>query len=236
MKNRSMQISFAIIFLIIGIVSAVQFKSTQKNNSILTEKAKSIQEVQAQLLRQKEYTESLLNQIEEYQKKINSYEKNVNVEDIMKKDLEKARMLAGMSDVVGKGIIITIDDTKVPSEIKGLPPMDRYIVTDANLLELLNELRAAGAEAMSINEERILATTEVRKAGLYIRINNRNYNSPFVIKAIGDPNVMEGALKIRDGIIEYLTVNKVDVKIERSDNVFIPKFKGVINSNYLNKK
>jgi len=235
MKN-SIRISFAIVFLILGIVVTIQYKSTEKNKKISDIQGKSVQEVQALLLREKEYSEKLSVQISEDQKKIQDYEKNVNVADIIKKDLDKARVLAGLTDVVGKGIVINIDDTKSTNTLQGIVPnSEGYFLRDENLLELLNELRAAGAEAISINDERIIATTEVRKAGIYFRINNKNTNSPFVVKVIGDPSALEGSLKIRNGIIEYLMLNKVEVTIQKSDSVSIPKYNGIININDLSK-
>lgn len=235
MKNKT-RISFAIVFLILGIVVTVQYKSTKYNKNILAVEGKSVQEIQAQLLREKENSEALSNQISEYQKKIDSYEKNVNVAGILKEDIDKARLLAGLTDVKGKGVIININDSKTTNALKGIVPNAQgYYVSDENLLELLNDLRAAGAEAISINDERIISTTEVRKAGNYIRINNKNTNSPFVVKAIGEPNILDNSLEIRNGIIEYLRLNKVDVSIEKNDNVSIPKYNGIISTNYLNK-
>ena len=234
--KKGVQASFAIILLILGIAISLQYKSTQKNNIIQQEKSKDIQTVQAELIRQKNYSENLLNQIGQYEEKINNYEKNINVEDTLMKDLETSRVLAGIENVKGKGIVVDIDDTKTNNELLGIVTEEGYTVTDINLLELINELRAAGAQAISINDERIIATTEIRRAGMYIRINNKNYNSPFQIKAIGEPSILEGALKIREGIIEYLVINGVETKIEQKSEVSIPKFKGNINTDYLNKQ
>lgn len=235
MKNK-FSISFLIVFLILGIAITMQYKSTEKNKNVLALQGKSVQELQAQLLKEKEYSENLSKEIAVNQKKIEDYEQNVNVADIIKKDLENARILAGLSDVTGKGVVITIDDTNSVSTLQGIvPTTDGYFVSDANLLELLNDLRAAGAEAISINEERIISTSEVRKAGSYIRINNKNTNRPFIIKAIGDPAVIEGSLKIRDGIVEYLMLNKVDVNIKQEENIIIKKYNGIQKYNYLTK-
>lgn len=234
--KKNAHLSFAIIFLILGIVVSMQYKSTQKNKVVLEQEGKTVQEVQAQLLRQKEYSEELSSNIREYQEKIEKYENNIDVEETIKADLEEARIIAGLIDVKGKGIIITVDDTKVSNNLKGIVPnSDGFVVSDNNLLEIINELRAAGAQAISINEERVTATTEIRKSGSFIRINNKNYNRPFVIKAIGEPSVLEGSLRIMEGIIEYLTINNVDVSIKRDDNVVVPKYGGIINHQYLNK-
>lgn len=234
--KKNVQISFAVIFLVLGIVISVQYKSMQKNKSLIQAEAKSVQDVQAQLLRQKEYSDSLSKQISEYQKKIENYEKNIDVEDMVKKDLEQARVLAGLADVKGKGVIITIDDTNVSNNIKGIvPDSNGYYVSYLDLLDVLNDLKAAGAEAISLNDERIISTSEVRSAGDFIRINNKKYNRPFTIKVIGDPSTLESSMRIREGTIYRLMLQNIDVTIKQDDNILIPKYNGIINFNYLNK-
>lgn len=230
MNNRN-RLAFALVFLLFGILVTVQIKSTKYNSQLQGAQGQRVQDVQAQLLREKEYSESLNNRIAEYEKQIGS----MDVSDIVKKDLDRAKVLAGLTDVKGKGIIVTIDDTKSSSALKGISPnADNYIVRGLDILDLLNELRAAGAEAVSINDERIVSTSEVRNAGQYVRVNNKNMNRPYTIKAIGDPNTLEGSLKIREGIVETLTLSKVDVSIQRSDEVSIPKYNGIISTNYFN--
>jgi len=73
-----------------------------------------------------------------------------------------------------------------------------------DLLKLVNELNAAGAEAIAINDERIIATTEIRNAGNYIVINTNRYSAPFEIKAIGNPDTLEAALKLLGGVADDL--------------------------------
>lgn len=226
--KKNVQLSFAVIFLVLGIVGSIQYKTTKQINAYREPEQKSIQEVQAQLLREKEYSDNLNKQIAEYQKKIDSYEKNANVSDMLKNDLENARVLAGISDVKGKGIIITIDDSKVASDDEKISSLD--------LLQLINEVRAADAEVISINDERIISTTEIRSVSTSrIRVNNKYIESPYVVKVIGDPNELQNALQMRDGIVGLLVKSGISLTISPSDNILIPKYNGVINYKYINK-
>lgn len=226
--KKNVQLSFAVIFLILGIVSTIQYKTTKQIIAYREPEQKSIQEVQAQLLRQKEYSDNLAKQVAEYQKKVESYQKNANVSDMMKNDLENAKVLAGISDVKGKGIIITIDDSKVVNADEKISSLD--------LLQLINEVRASNAEAMSINDERIISSTEIRSVSTSkIRVNNKYIESPFTVNAIGNPNELQNALQMRDGIVGLLVKSGINLTIKQDNNIFIPKYKGAIDYKYINK-
>ncbi len=71
------------------------------------------------------------------------------------------------------------------------------LIHDEDLLKLVNELKAAGAEAITVNEQRVVASTEIRCAGPTISVNNNRISPPYVIQAIGDPAGLESALKMR---------------------------------------
>ena len=96
----------------------------------------------------------------------------------------------------------------------------------------LNELRAAGAEALSINGERILATSEIRCAGPTISINNTKKAAPFEIKVIGDPDTLENALKMPGGAVDQSAFYGIDVSIKKSNKLMIEKYKGANTYKY----
>jgi len=96
-----------------------------------------------------------------------------------------------------------------------------FVVHDSDLLGVINELRSAGAEALSLNGERILATSEIRCAGNTVSVNNTRYAAPFVIRAIGDPDAMEQALMMRSGIVAELERFLIEITIEKHENLVI---------------
>ena len=87
-------------------------------------------------------------------------------------------------------------------------------------------MRAAGSEAISVNNQRLIASSEIRSAGAFISINNANLATPFEIKAIGDPATLENSLKMRGGVIETLQFWGIRVAVEKKDKLLIPAFKG----------
>ncbi|HCJ57426.1 MAG TPA: hypothetical protein DHV55_08720 [Clostridiaceae bacterium] len=101
-----------------------------------------------------------------------------------------------------------------------------------DLLELVNELNAAGAEAISINGQRVISTTEIRQAGLHININTVKFAPPFTFKAIGDPKTLEAALRMRDGIVQMLADKGIAISITQEQSIVIKKYDGVIEKKF----
>jgi len=76
-----------------------------------------------------------------------------------------------------------------------------------------------------VNEERIVAMTEIRNAGQYVIINGKQFKAPFVIKAIADPDDLERSLTLMGGVIESLEENLgLKVSIKKSEEIIIGKF------------
>ena len=170
--------------------------------------------------------------IEEYQ---NASSKTSSTVAVIKKELDDANILAGLVDLKGEGIRITLDDTRAINQIAkdagGYDP-SVFIIHDSDLLMIINELTAAGAEAISINGQRISLKTEVRCIGPVISINGARYSAPFVITAIGDSDILEGSMKLRGGILDSLEQVNIDITIEKLQEVVIPKFDKAISNKY----
>ena len=107
-----------------------------------------------------------------------------------------------------------------------------YIIHDNDILQVVNELRDAGAEALSINGERLLATSEIRCAGSIVSVNNNRYAAPYVICAIGDPAAMSSALSMRGGVIDQLSIWDIQVDVQQSEEVLIRAYTGKTTFQY----
>ena len=98
---------------------------------------------------------------------------------------------------------------------------------------MINIMNAAGAEAISVNNQRIIAMTEIHLAGNNLNINNVPTAPPFVVKAIGNSDTLEAALNIRYGIVWEMRENyKLQVGIKKFENIIIEKYKDVIKFRY----
>ena len=97
---------------------------------------------------------------------------------------------------------------------------------------VVNELRAAGAEAIAINGQRLTGTSEIRCAGPTLSVNNVRSSAPFEIRAIGDKKSLENALRMRGGVAETLGVWGIQLDIKASNDVYIPPYRGSIRQSY----
>lgn len=207
-------IAITIVCIILGIMVAWQYKSINYNQNVATYENQRAEELMGELIRLQKSNADLRTQLQKLQEDVKLYESaKAGSDEASKKlldELQVARTFAGLTDVKGKGVIVTVE-----SEIYST-------IYDSDILAIVNELRAAGAQAISVNEERIVATTEIRDAPPYKMINKVPVTQPFVIKAIGNPEQLENSLNMTDGVVESLQVY-MDIKIEKSDEVYIPK-------------
>lgn len=148
------------------------------------------------------------------------------------KDIENTQILTGQTDVEGKGITITVADSN-PDDISM-----RGVVHDMDLITIVNILQYAGAEAISINNERIISTSKIKANVVKIKmnINNNEYNSPFIIKAIGNPKTLIDILNSEPTSAELHEFNYIKrdlaISINTKDKLIIPKYKGNIYFEY----
>ncbi len=228
MKNTKMQISIGFVCLVLGIMVAVQFRTVKQSIGPVTEYR--AREIASQLKKVREERDGLITLKNEYEKKINEYEDaeaQVSLSSrIIKDELEKARIVAGIVDVEGPGLTILLDD------LKFFENYNYNIIDYTDLLEFINELNAAGAEAISINDERVISTTEIRQAGLHININTIKFAPPFTIKVIGEPKTLEAALRMRGGVVEMLESKGIAISITQHQSIVIAKYNGIIEKKY----
>lgn len=119
--------------------------------------------------------------------------------------LNQAQFLAGLTPVQGPGVIVTLTDSKKPFP-KAVPPGMAPPITihDSDINQVVNELKSAGAEAISINDQRLVAISAVRAAGTQIFINNAAENAPYTVKAIGSSAALLSALSLPGGLASQI--------------------------------
>lgn len=218
--------------LTLGIV--VQIRTIKSTNSTISQN-QEVNELRDEILRYKERYDNRFAQLEEAEKELEKEREEATQNN---SELEQARQritegnkLTGMTEVTGPGVIITLTDgTGIATST--LNP-SQLIVHDLDILSVVNELINAGAEAISINDQRWVLTTAISCRGNTIDINGERIGAPFVIKAIGLPEYLAGLERV-GGYLELMRGQGVGVNLERSNNITIPKYSGVINFQYLN--
>jgi uncharacterized protein YlxW (UPF0749 family) len=198
----------------IGIIGELNAKIKERDNQI------------ADLKKEKAATE------EEVLKKLSEGAEGDEYLSMMNDELTKTLMYAGMTDLTGEGIIVTLDDVPQTEEMKK-NGFNYGIVHDINISRVVNELKSAGAEAVAVNGKRIVAMSEIRCVGPTVMINNEKVAAPFVIKAIGDSKTLEDALHMSGGVIEEATkLYGISVTTEKSKDVVVEKYVGLTQMKY----
>lgn len=197
-------ISLTILCVVIGIVIALQIKgfNNKKDSSDQQEKIASLQN---QLIKLTQESESLEDQNEELQDKINALESDENREYLnsLVNELAEIKKFAGMTKVQGKGIYIELD----------FPTSFSYTSIQSHLTLVINDLRASDAQAISINGERILAMTELKiGSNGKLVVNGRLVSEPYIIRAIGDTSSLQSGMNLSgQGIIPTMQSKGVQV-------------------------
>lgn len=218
--NKSSKVLMALVCVALGIMVSYQLKYSRAaapGTSSSTDLAKQVANLKTK-------NEELTNKVNEYEKKINEYEAGAasesKVVDNLKKDLDNVKKLAGLTDVEGPGVEITL------TPLADVLTNQTVRIQSADLLDVINELNSSGAEAISINGERFTARTQIREAGYVLKINDTAFSptEPFIIKAIGDTNILAGAFRLPQGVKDTLAKFSIEMKITESDKVTIPKY------------
>ena len=170
----------------------------------------------------KQYEETTA-MIEEYK---NNKESNEETSNLMDSELEQINMSLGKTDVEGQGVIISIKETDNEEVEK---------ITSDDLLVIVNALKLAGAEAISINDQRIINMSDIVyiDAASVIRVNGERILAPYTIKAIGDSSYLESSLIGNGGAIDEMKKKGQDVTIDKENNVTISKYNGDIETKYM---
>lgn len=207
-------ISLTAVCLILGVIMAWQFRSVKVNQVLAQYEKKNVSEIIDELLLEKKNNENLKVRLQELQREVDAFKDGeTNVKDniiALEKEILTARIKAGLETVKGPGLIISI-------EAGGLKNVE-----DRHIEEIINELKASDAQAISVNDERIVALSEIRNASDYIMINGSQLVPPYTIKAIGQAENMERSIKLLGGVLEKFQYYEFKVNIKKEDVVVIP--------------
>ena len=233
MNKKQIAITLGIMCLILTLGTVIQIKTINGTGQVVSQNF-SNNELRDQVLRWKERYDTTLANLQNAETKLEQVRAtaSANTEGSEEKEaeLKKNNMLLGLTDVTGEGVIVTLKDNDAVDSTKVLDS-SYLLVHDSDLLGIVNELKNGGAEAISINGERIVSTSSITCEGNVISINGEKISSPFVIKAIGRPT-MYSALSRPGGTIEYLN-SRIIATISQESNITIDKYSGVISARYM---
>ncbi|RXY99352.1 DUF881 domain-containing protein [Fictibacillus sp. S7] len=175
--NRKRRAVFSGVACVLGLMLAVQFQTT---NNPVTRDTRDTWELRADLEKEKQRQQDLNNEIKKYQALLDNYEQSRKKEKIeaMQKALDDLKEEAGLTEVSGQGIVITIEPFNEGEMPKVYPELIR---------RLINELNRYDAKDISVDGQRIITTTPIREVNGETYINNQPISSfPIEIKVLSD--------------------------------------------------
>lgn len=210
----------------------VQVRTVKNSNSTVSQNYEE-NNLRAEVLKYKEKYDNKYKELEEAEKELeeerqNSTQNNSDLEQ-KENEIKQGNKIIGTAEVTGPGVIVTLSDSK--KDASTVLNASDLVVHDADVLSVINELKNAGAEAISINDQRIVPTSSIVCGGNIIEINGEKVGAPFIIKAIGLPEQL-AALSRPGGYLEILKNASIEVSLKKSNNITIPKYTGVISYKY----
>ena len=212
-NNTHTRILIFLVCIILGFMITMQLKSHNQYQTVAAQRA---EELTVRLKEVEADRDKLAKELDEY--------RAGRISGAAQKEMDELKARAGETELEGKGIIFTLDDSKQAA--KAGENKNLYIIHDEDLLRVVNELRSAGAEAISLNGQRLIGSSEIRCVGPTVLVNERRLAAPFVISAIGNPQTLESSLKLRGGVIENFKFWGIKADVVQSDKVRVPAYKG----------
>ena len=238
MKKWKIALTLGILCCILTIAISIQVKTIDDSDSTVS-KTLTGNELRDQILKWKEKYDKASKDLEKAEQKLENtrLQATKNDENALNKEneIKKDNILLGLTDVTGSGIIITLKDNNSVKR-SNLGPLDNielYLVHAGDLVEVVNALRNAGAEAISINGQRITNFSSIYCAGNVVVVNGEKISSPIEIKAIGSPELLYGSITIPGGYLELMGDTGVMIDIKKSENISIDKYDKVLKAKYM---
>lgn len=217
----SFYISVFLVAVVLGLLITFQFRVTNSINQGLP--AGRDQELAIELRRLNTEKQNLEREIEDLNNKLQQTTKGQKEALLaLNGELSKSKVAAGLVAITGPGAEIVLDNPQAMPQTGKVSTL--FVIRDEDLLRVVNELWIAGAEAISINGQRIVATTEIRLAAPFINVNLIRIVPPYHILAIGEPDHLKAAMDIPGGVVEYLRELGVRIDIKTNSHLTIPAY------------
>ncbi|ARJ39960.1 hypothetical protein SporoP8_14375 [Sporosarcina ureae] len=226
-EKRGKQLVLSIVFLVLGFMLAFSYRTIGSKQQVLDSQQTNLfqqeEQYRADLIDQQERNKELTNELLEKQKKVHSFEQEFSDKEknhaVLVEKARDLRLLLGDIPSKGAGVKVTLEDAAYDPSIQN--PND-YIVHESHVLRVINELKIAGAQGMTINGQRINSNSYIKCTGPVIMVDGRTFPAPFIIEAVGDPKVLTPALHLKGSVIDGLLRDNIVVTLEEMKEVQLP--------------
>lgn len=221
-------IAVALVMIFLGLLISQQFRTQQEIlNSLETQKEPDLVAIWRRLNENRITLELEVSELEEQKQMLEEeFSAGLVYLDNLNGDLEQLMIINGYGTLEGPGVTVTLS---------GDSPM-----LDMDLIDLINELWASGAEAIAVNGHRVIATTTIRRSGEFstnqLTIDHERLYYPIIITALGDGHTLEQGLTFPGGLIDRLnTLYRIYPIVEKKDPLLVPQNKNVPKLDYTSR-
>ncbi|MBQ2835720.1 MAG: DUF881 domain-containing protein [Clostridia bacterium] len=241
MNKKTISLVLGLMCVVLSFGIAVQIKTINGTGTTISTNTRE-NELRDAVLKAKEKYDNLYKKLEDMETQLETERTNStqNNDELTKLEntIKGGNKILGLSEVKGNGIVITVDDNQNIALSSWYADPNWLIVHDIDIINIVNELKNVDAEAISINGQRIVSTSAIECDGNVIKVNGQKIGAPFVIKAIGYPELLMGLDRF-GGYLDYLRDERfLNVDIEKVDkeDIIIPKYTGVMKFEYAESK
>ena len=236
MKKQQIAIILGIVCMFLTMAIFTQIRTVKSIGQAVGTTLSKNSELIDEVLASQEENKNLYKALEMAEAKLEIIRKQAiagNQEDAeIEKELKENNAFLGLTELKGEGIIIKLDDNrKVEGDELNI---SQYLVHEGDLLHVVNELFNAGAEAISINDNRVVSSTAILCDGNIIRVNGKIITVPIEIKAICSKSIYNTMIRPR-GYIQIMREQGVPVDISTASEITVPKYDGVYSSSHLTR-
>lgn len=234
-KKTGVGIAIGLMCMILTSTVIIQINTIEEAKKIVgSSYAQS--ELKEEVLKWKEDYERIYKELANKEKELESARQESTKENgrlsQLQQELDEKNKFLGLTEVTGSGIILTLKDNETLYSKEAGVDLNEALVHDGDLREIINEMKNAGAEAISVNGQRIVSTTAINCGGAIITINGVKVNSPFEIKAIGNIYSLRG-IRRPGGYLSIMEDQGIVATFDESNNVTIEKYTGVNSPKYM---
>jgi len=223
------------VAMVFGFASGAQVRTALAIRSQLRILPERLEELAYELRQRERVRENLESQIQNLRGQAATYETAIAASQTqlagLNQQLQRLRALAGLTELEGPGVVVEMDDSSRPLR-PGEDP-NEVILHNYDVVDIVNELWAAGAEAVAINGARLIATTPIKSVATTMMVNARRINPPLRIEAIGDPDALEAYLERRGGFVGLLRAYTFPVQVTMAVRLVIPPYRGALQFRFL---
>ena len=234
MNKSKIAIILGTVCMLLTISIAVQMRTIEKATNTVGTGISDNSGLKDEFLKNQDEYNTLYKKLEEAEKKLEELRNQATQNNETDTNIEAEIKLLGLTEVTGPGFIINLDDNRQINSSEVLNVSD-YLVHEGDLTYIINELFNAGADAIAINDQRITSKTSILCDGNIIRINGEMVSVPITIQAIGYPERLDYALNRPGGYLEILANAGVQVYVQKSEKITLPKYEGVYSSDFLTR-